>query len=88
MKKKDRSENANVEEPVSGAELAAFVRQTRPDGPVNVSLRTLPPHDAAAICAEWDGGGHERAAGATLHVPLAEALRTVRERLAAAAAGR
>ena len=73
---------------VRGAELAAFVRRTRPDGPVNVSLRGLAPHDVAAICGEWGGGGHRAAAGATFDPPcdLAATVATVTARLVRAAA--
>jgi len=70
---------------VRGCELAAFVRRVRPDGKVNVSLRCHPPHDAAALCAEWGGGGHAAAAGATLDGPLEDAVRLVTARLDAAA---
>lgn len=70
---------------VRGCLYAAFVRQVSPGRPVNVSLRGAPPRDAAAICAEWGGGGHKAAAGATLRPPLAAAVETVRSRLAAAA---
>jgi len=70
---------------VRGCTLAAFVRRVRSGGKVNVSLRCRPPHDAAAICAEWGGGGHAAAAGATLDMDLGEAVRLVTERLGAAA---
>ena len=66
-------------------DLAAFVRRVRPGGPVNLSLRTRPPHDAAALCAEWGGGGHAAAAGATLDGPLDAAVDTIVDRLARAA---
>ena len=70
---------------VRGCDLAAFVRRVRPDGPVNLSLRTRPPHDAAALCAEWGGGGHSAAAGATLDGPLDVAVDAIVDRLARAA---
>lgn len=73
---------------VRGVRAAAFVRQTRPGAPVNLSLRTQAPLDAAALCAEWGGGGHKRAAGATFDsLPLAAAVGLVSERLVRAAAG-
>ncbi len=81
------SENfVDVARAVRGVRLAAFVRKVRPDGKVNVSLRTKEPFDAAAICAEWEGGGHKRAAGATLAGGLDEILELVSARLARAAA--
>jgi nanoRNase/pAp phosphatase (c-di-AMP/oligoRNAs hydrolase) len=51
-------------------------------------VRTKPGGvDAAQLCSTWGGGGHPRAAGATLDLPLAEALAAVlpiAERLARA----
>ena len=80
------SENfVDIARSVRGVRLAAFVRKVRPDGKVNVSLRTQAPLDAAAICAEWGGGGHKRAAGATLDGALDETLRIVADRLVRAA---
>ena len=82
------SENfVDIARSVRGCRYAAFVRRVSPDRPVNVSLRAAPPHDVAAICAEWGGGGHRAAAGATLDLPLPEAVATVRARLERAAAG-
>lgn len=83
------SENfVDIARSVSGCLYAAFVRRVSPEKPVNVSLRAAPPRDVAAICAEWGGGGHRAAAGATLSMPLPEAVGKVRARLELAAAGR
>lgn len=80
------SENfVDVARSVRGVRLAAFVRKVRPDGKTNVSLRTREPFDAAALCAEWGGGGHGRAAGATLDLPLGDAVSLVEGRLVRAA---
>jgi bifunctional oligoribonuclease and PAP phosphatase NrnA len=40
---------------------------------VRVSVRTTGRADAVAITSAFDGGGHPRAAGCTLHLPLREA---------------
>ena len=81
------SENfVDIARSVRGCRLAAFVRKVRPGGKVNVSLRTQEPFDAAALCAEWDGGGHKRAAGATLEGDLGAAIEAVGARLVRAAA--
>ena len=72
---------------VRGCRYAAFVRQVSPHRKVNVSLRGAPPLDVASICAEWGGGGHRAAAGATLPPPLGAAVETVRSRLEAACGG-
>ena len=83
------SENfVDIARSVRGCELAAFVRRVGPRDKVNVSLRGLAPHDVAAICAEWGGGGHAAAAGATLDpaTPLPDAVAAVTARLVRAAA--
>lgn len=61
------SENfVDIVRSIRGVEMAAFIRQPFPGAPVNISLRTKEPYDAAAICATLGGGGHVRAAGASL----------------------
>lgn len=83
------SENfVDIARSVRGCELAAFVRRVGPRDKVNVSLRGLAPHDVAAICAEWGGGGHAAAAGATLDpaTPLPDAVAAVTARLVRAVA--
>lgn len=61
------SENfVDIVRSIRGVEMAAFIRQPSIDAPVNISLRTKEPYDAAAICAKLGGGGHVRAAGASL----------------------
>ncbi len=57
-----------------GAALAALFREA-PDGATRVSLRSAAPYDAAAICAQFGGGGHIRASGCTLRMEIEEAQR-------------
>jgi phosphoesterase RecJ-like protein len=68
------------------AEAALLLRQK--GAQTRLSVRTKPGGvDAAQLCSTWGGGGHPRAAGATLDLPLAEALAAVlpiAERLARA----
>lgn len=71
---------------VDGVAYAALFREA-PDGATRVSVRTVAPHDAAAVCAQFDGGGHVRAAGATLRLPLDEAIPVFVAALEAALAG-
>ena len=48
------------------------------DDATRVSVRTKPGGvDATALCGTWGGGGHARAAGASLELPLAEAAAAV-----------
>lgn len=66
----------NIPRSLAGAHVAVFLYELRgDDGAVStkVSLRTVEPYDAAAFCRERGGGGHQRAAGCTLDVPLSSA---------------
>ena len=61
------SENfVDIVRSIRDVEIAAFLRHPEPSAPVNLSLRTKEPYDAAAICAKLGGGGHIRAAGASV----------------------
>jgi phosphoesterase RecJ-like protein len=57
------------------------------DGATRLSVRTKPGGvDATVLTGAFGGGGHARAAGASLPLPIAEAVpvvRAVAERLAA-----
>jgi phosphoesterase RecJ-like protein len=58
---------------IEGANIAALFKE-HPDGATKVSLRTIAPYDAAAICARYGGGGHVRAAGCTLKMDVEAAV--------------
>ncbi len=68
------------------AEVAMLLKE-QPDGTTRLSVRTRPGGvDATLLTGQFGGGGHERAAGATIDLPLDEALpraRAAAERLAA-----
>lgn len=49
-----------------------FVEQE--DGQTRLSFRSNPDTDVAALALEWGGGGHAQAAGATVALPLDEAV--------------
>ncbi|MEM3830412.1 MAG: bifunctional oligoribonuclease/PAP phosphatase NrnA [Conexivisphaerales archaeon] len=68
---------------LEGIEVAFLLR---PEGreEVKVSLRSKRWVDVAEIAASLGGGGHARAAGATLRMPLAQAEATVRQAVAQA----
>jgi len=58
------------------AEVALLLKEKGPE--TRLSVRTKPGGvDAAALCGTWGGGGHARAAGASLPLPLAEARAAV-----------
>ncbi len=58
------------------AEVALLLKER--DGATRLSVRTKPGGvDATALCGTWGGGGHPRAAGASLPLPLADAVAAV-----------
>jgi bifunctional oligoribonuclease and PAP phosphatase NrnA len=59
---------------IEGVQIAAFFKSYGEPNLTRLSLRSAAPYNAAAICMRFGGGGHARAAGATLHMPLAEAI--------------
>jgi len=61
---------------IAGVELSAMLRH-QPDGKVKLSMRAVPELDASAICGKFGGGGHRGAAGATLDMPMDQAVQTV-----------
>jgi len=65
---------------IEGVRVAATLRQTG-ENRVKLSVRAVPGYDAAWVCAEFGGGGHKGAAGATLALPLDEAEKAVASRI-------
>jgi phosphoesterase RecJ-like protein len=74
---------------IAGLELAIIFKEVQSDL-TKISIRSRGTVDAAAMCAIFGGGGHIRAAGAELDMPMEEALRvvlaTAKEAILAAAA--
>lgn len=62
---------------IEGVKIAAFFKSYDDAGVTRLSLRSEAPYNAAAICMRYGGGGHPRAAGATLQMPMAEAMQIV-----------
>jgi len=61
------------------AEVAMLLKE-QPDGTTRLSVRTRPGGvDATTLTGAFGGGGHARAAGATIDAPLAEATALARE---------
>ncbi|HEY4385911.1 MAG TPA: bifunctional oligoribonuclease/PAP phosphatase NrnA [Ktedonobacteraceae bacterium] len=59
---------------IEGVQIAAFFKNYDNNQNTRLSLRSSDPYNVAEICMKWGGGGHARAAGATIPLPLAEAI--------------
>lgn len=59
---------------IEGVRVAAFFTNYGNPAQTRVSLRSSAPYDVAAICVRLGGGGHARAAGATIEKPMLEAI--------------
>ena len=51
---------------LQGVQVAAAIRQSGKEGVYRVSVRSSCHVDVAAVCAEFGGGGHIKAAGCTI----------------------
>jgi len=71
----DADEIVAIPRRVAGTEIALFFYELPGDGPreTKVGMRTVEPFDAGAFCLRLGGGGHARAAGCSLQLPLADA---------------
>lgn len=63
---------------IAGVKMAATLRENG-DASIKVSVRSVPGYDAGVLCGKFGGGGHEGAAGATLKMPLDEAVETMKK---------
>jgi phosphoesterase RecJ-like protein len=61
---------------IEGVCIAALLRDVD-ECNTKVSVRSVPGYNAAYICETFGGGGHAGAAGASLHMPLNEAVEAV-----------
>ena len=64
---------------IEGVKICATLRATEEGS--KMSVRAIPGYDAAAVCARFGGGGHKGAAGASLALPLEEALEVAAQAL-------
>ena len=62
---------------IEGVKIAATIREEGEDR-VKISVRAVPGYDAAAICAQFGGGGHKGAAGASMSCTLDEAVEKIK----------
>jgi phosphoesterase RecJ-like protein len=68
---------------IIGVEVSIFLKELG-DGKVKASMRSKDSFDVAAFAVSFGGGGHVRAAGFTTELPMAEAVRQLKEKLAEA----
>ena len=64
---------------IRGVEMAAFFKEK--EDCVKVSMRAKSYGDVASIAALFGGGGHKKAAGCTLRLPLEEAVKIITEKM-------
>ena len=67
-----------------GVEYAAFLKEKEP-GTIRVSMRAKRRGNVAEIASKYDGGGHIKAAGCSLHMSMEEALAVIKKELSDAA---
>ncbi|TVX93937.1 DHH family phosphoesterase [Paenibacillus agilis] len=65
---------------IEGVEVGLLFKEVIP-GRVKVSMRSAGDINVAAIAQIFDGGGHVKAAGCTVHLPLEEAIQAVVEQV-------
>lgn len=68
----------------AGVDVAVLFYEDETLAGVKVSMRSNAPYDVGALCREFGGGGHARAAGCTLTCSMPEAAGTILERLSRA----
>lgn len=59
---------------IEGVQVAAFFKNYDDPTITRLSLRSAAPYNAAEFCQQYGGGGHARAAGATIKLPINEAI--------------
>ena len=65
---------------VLGVRMCVFARE-QADGSVKLSLRAVAPYRVSGVAQHFGGGGHAQAAGATVQLPLEEAINQVVARM-------
>jgi phosphoesterase RecJ-like protein len=66
---------------VLGVRMCVFARE-QADGSVKLSLRAVAPYKVSGVAQHFGGGGHAQAAGASVQLPIDEAIRQVIARMA------
>lgn len=71
---------------IDSVEVACLCKE-QADGSVKVSMRSKTSVDVSKIGMKFSGGGHKRAAGCTIHKPIAEAVKLMKSELKSAVEG-
>ncbi len=66
-----------------GVRMCVFAREMEEPGKVKCSLRAVDPYAVDGIALTFGGGGHAKAAGCTIHMPIDEAVAQVVARMEA-----
>ena len=61
---------------IGGVEIVAFLKE-KDRNVIRVSFRSKHSADVAAIASKYKGGGHKKAAGCTLYMPIEEAVKII-----------
>ena len=61
---------------IGGVEIVAFLKE-KDRNVIRVSFRSKHSADVAAIASKHKGGGHKKAAGCTLYMPIEEAVKLI-----------
>ncbi|MDD6050217.1 MAG: DHH family phosphoesterase [Clostridiales bacterium] len=67
---------------ILGVRMCVFGRE-QADGSVKLSFRAIPPYQVSSVAQSFGGGGHAQAAGASVHLPLDEAIAQAVKRMQA-----
>ena len=65
---------------IEGVKIAATLREEG-ENRIKISVRAVPGYDAAAICANFGGGGHKGAAGASMVCSMIDAVEAIKKAL-------
>jgi len=79
--KSDAEDIIEIPRSLRGSQVAFFFYETGEPDMTRVSMRTREPLDATQVAIHFSGGGHARAAGFTIHAPMAEAKAQIRKHL-------
>jgi phosphoesterase RecJ-like protein len=76
--KADAEDVIDIPRHVEGNRVALFFYGSKSNkNETRVSIRTRDPLNAFELAKQFDGGGHSRAAGCTIHQPMEQARKTM-----------